>query len=363
MIKLNHAILHAFDFETSSVYLSQQELDILDQKTRSYVVRLVRKALGSIDNQSGKVAPDTPLAKRLNELSQGMRSFIDFSVELTQALWEALRKSEDLEPADVLVTFFTDTAAAKVNALTEGGEMSSQLAEAKVQALDDDDFDEINQTYLGFFILPRKLTFAHELLGQTNQIVRQDATLPNPTQKIDSYALINLDTRDFFVSDKPRKVGSIEQQILLDEILRSSAEASAKNVVHEVESIASRVAQEFGQNVCEVVAKTKATVASRVQKEEEFNPHELAGELFESNDTMRERFEEEVTQKSLPQKVVMKPSAATRLATQHKIKTDTGIEITFPTRYASNSNYLEFTRDEDGQVTILIKGVTHIENK
>ncbi len=36
--------------------------------------------------------------------------------------------------------------------------------------------------------------FIHDVNGSANEILRQDATLPSPTQKVDSYAVIDLDT-------------------------------------------------------------------------------------------------------------------------------------------------------------------------
>jgi hypothetical protein len=51
------------------------------------------------------------------------------------------------------------------------------------------------------------------------------------------------------------------------------------------------------------------------------------------------------------------------MARNHKIKTDTGIEITFPSEYAADSNYIEFTADDQGNVSIIIKNVGKIENK
>ena len=44
-------------------------------------------------------------------------------------------------------------------------------------------------------------------------------------------------------------------------------------------------------------------------------------------------------------------------------KFDTGIEISFPSEYAADANYIEFMADAQGRVSILIKNVGSIENR
>ena len=48
---------------------------------------------------------------------------------------------------------------------------------------------------------------------------------------------------------------------------------------------------------------------------------------------------------------------------KHKLKTDTGIELTIPTDYFDNTQYLEFNNCEDGTISITIKHVASIVNR
>lgn len=47
----------------------------------------------------------------------------------------------------------------------------------------------------------------------------------------------------------------------------------------------------------------------------------------------------------------------------HKIKTDTGIEITVPSDFFNNPEYIEFISNEDGTISIAIKNVGQIINR
>ncbi len=59
----------------------------------------------------------------------------------------------------------------------------------------------------------------------------------------------------------------------------------------------------------------------------------------------------------------MEKKAAQRLARNHKIRTDTGIEITFPTEYSHNPDFIEFVSMPNGMISIELKNIGNIENR
>ena len=48
---------------------------------------------------------------------------------------------------------------------------------------------------------------------------------------------------------------------------------------------------------------------------------------------------------------------------QHKIKTDTGIEISFPVEYMKNRDFIEIVTNPDGTLRIELKNINKISNK
>ncbi|MBP3884418.1 MAG: nucleoid-associated protein [Olsenella sp.] len=366
MMRISHAILHAFDFESGSYYFSERELDVSERATKSYVQRHMRKISSSADNQHGSFSEGSGFADALHGYVAGQIGFVEISEQVAQYLWEELRRCDDLEECDLLVCDFTDTKDMKVRAEQAG---SGAVAEAMVEAAQDaDGFDDLSQEFFAAVLLPRKQAFVHELGSDAtgaaaNGILRQDSTLPNPTQKVDSYVIVDLADFSIDFHDKVRTVGTEERRVIPDGLLQCSVEASSREVVETVEKIVADVAAEYGANVTEAVAQAKAVVASSADREESFAPEEVGREVFEDRPEMRERFEEAARERDLPEEVPVKRGVANRLAKNHKIKTDTGIEITFPSQYAADSNYIEFTTDSEGYVSIVIKNVGKIENK
>ena len=47
----------------------------------------------------------------------------------------------------------------------------------------------------------------------------------------------------------------------------------------------------------------------------------------------------------------------------YKIRTDTGIEISFPAEMGSNSEYIEFVNEPNGLISIELKNIGSIENR
>lgn len=66
MLTCNHTALHIFDFDTTINYESTHELDFDDKAVRSYVTRIVRKALFFADNQSDQFTGNSALPSGSN---------------------------------------------------------------------------------------------------------------------------------------------------------------------------------------------------------------------------------------------------------------------------------------------------------
>ncbi len=72
---------------------------------------------------------------------------------------------------------------------------------------------------------------------------------------------------------------------------------------------------------------------------------------------------EEAADRDLPAQLKVEPKVARRVAAKHHIRTDTGVDITFPAEFGKNPDFLEFTSNLDGTISIAIKNVSAIENR
>ena len=350
MLKVSQAILHVFDFETGSKYYSEAPLDLENRPTKSYVQRRLRKITASPESNHGEFAEDSGFAGELEHYLMGGADFQGFSVQIAEWFWEELRRSEELEQVDLLVADFVDTDVAAVDANSTDAEVDAAF-----------DGPE-GKRFFAVVLLPRKQSFVHEI-GGTNEILRMDTALPNPTAKIDTYVLVDCDSFAIDFHDKERSIGGQSIQILPDKFLQCSAAASTQEVFSEVSVIVQDVAEEYGLTPAVEVGRAKAAVAQQADRDEVVTPAEIGRVVFEDRPDVQQVFEERVREAKLPEEAPVRRGVANRLAKNHKIKTDTGIEITFPSDLADKPGYLDFATGADGTISITIGNVAHIENK
>ena len=85
--------------------------------------------------------------------------------------------------------------------------------------------------------------------------------------------------------------------------------------------------------------------------------------MFADAPQVAERFDRAVDEGVLPERVVVEKAVAKRVTRTHKIRTDTGIEVTFPAEYGENAEFIEFLSTPDGRIEIALKNIGAIENR
>lgn len=363
-MNINHAILHVFDFEGAGTTYSTRELDLQERLVKSFVQRHLRRAQGSAENKHGQFRPDSMFAGELEHyLKAG--DFVGFSRQIAEFLYSELRKCETTEPCDLLVADFEgDPVTSAAQNATD--ELDMPVTEAAA-IMEDAAFDGRGERFFALALLPRKQTYVHDVRHESGQpvcgVVRHDAALPNPTQKIDSYAFVK--TGDFTVDfhDKERVIAGSVCMLVPDGLLQCTSAASTKEVMQAVTRIVEDVANEYGANAATAVSKVKAAMQEKAEEGDFLPPWELGEEVFEDAPQMRERYEELARDEELPERVQVKRSVAHAANRSHRIRTDTGIEVTFPSEYSTNPDFIEFVTNSDGSMSIELKNIGHIENR
>ncbi len=352
MLRVGHAILHACDFESCVNVFSDEEIDLSDKKAKSYVGKICRKALSSCENRRGSFEQDSTFKAEISDYFADRASFVELSHSCAEFIASELSHMESPESCDILVADFED----------EAPQISADSSDADLDA----SFEARGRRYFIIAMLASRPAFTHEVSsgqgGVRVDISRHHAILPNPSQKIASYALIESETLEVLFCDKVREISGQSRELLPEGLLQCSSAASSKEVVETVTRIAEGIAEEFGANAALAASKAKAYVRENADDSDYLAPWDMAEEVFD-DEPMQKRFEEAVAAEHLPDKVPMEKKAAQRLARSHKIRTDTGIEITFPTEYSHNPDFIEFVSMPNGMISIELKNIANIENR
>lgn len=334
-MKVNHAILHILDFESAVNVMSQRELDLDTRAVRSFVTSHLRRARTSGDNKRGAFAEDSAFAGELKSFFFGERDFIDLSQQIAEFVSGELAKAEKVESTDVFVADFED----------------------------DDDV-----RWFAVMLMNSRMAFMHEVAREggevRNDIARHYAILPSPSQKVASFALVRASTMDVYFQDKKRKIAGEDTFLIPDGLLQCETGVSGKEAIDAVTRVVEQVAEEHGTNTAVALAKAKAAVAEAVEEDEELPPWDIVDEAFEDEPVMRDAIKASLQEEHLPERVPVERAQVERAAVRnHKIRTDTGIEISFPAEMVDNPDYIEFVNEPNGLISISLRNIGSFENR
>lgn len=335
-MKINHAILHVLDFESAVNVFSQCELDLEDNRAcRQFVTTHLRRARQSGDNKRATFAEDSAFAGELKNYFFGEREFIDLSQQVAEFISNELARADKAQSTDVLVADF-------------------------------DDDDDVR--WFAVMLLTSKQAFMHEVGTQDGNrvanITRHYAILPNPSQKVQSYCVVRASTMEIGYVDKARKIAGEDRMLISEGLLQCKTGVSGKEAIDTVTRVVEEVAEEHGANTAVALAKVKAAVAEKVEDDEELPPWDIVDEVFEDEPVIKDSVRAALTEEKMPERVPVERKQVERAAVRnHKIRTDTGIEISFPAEMGSNSDYIEFVNEPNGLISIELKKISSIENR
>ncbi len=258
-MKINHAILHILDFDSAVNVMSQRELDIESRTVRNFVTTHLRRARTSADNKRATFAENSAFGGELKGYFFGEREFVDLSQQIAEFISSELTKAEKAESTDVLVADFDDDEDAR---------------------------------WFAVMLLGSKQAFMHEVGREEgevrNDIARHYAILPNPSQKVPSYAIVRASTMEIGYVDKKRKIAGEDRMLIPDGLLQCDTGVSGKEVIDTVTRVVEEVAEEHGANTAVALAKVKAAVAEKVEDDEELPPWDIVDEVFEDEPVIKE---------------------------------------------------------------------------
>ena len=352
-VKINHAILHVLDFVSCTHTFAQEEIDLTNKNAKRYIHSQAKRSLSHMDTKRGAFSSDSLFEPRLKAYFKEECDFVDISTQIAEYFARELGHMEKAESCDMLVIDFEDDPDSRVREMTE------EEAEAA--------FEARGKQYFALILLESRLAYMHELnhseSGITrNDIARHHAILPNPSQKVATFAVIEAATFNVAFCDKLRTIAGQETWLIPEGLLQCSMEASSKETFETVKNIVEEVAAERGVNTAVAVSRAKSYVSENAEKTDELSPEDLGREIFEDDDAQK-RFEEAVAEKKLPERIVVEKAVAKRVTKSHKIHTDTGIDITFPAEYGENTDFIEFVKTPEGSISIQLKNIGSIENR
>lgn len=329
LIQVKRAVLHILNLNSGVPIYSDTELD---PEVFELLQKHLEKAWFDPSAHDSKISDINPVYKELTEYSDDKGQFIPVSKEFAGKLFQDLMFSGEENTIDFVAVDFL-----------AGG----------IQ-------------HFGILLYKNKQAYTHVVKTKdnktSNEIIQHYAILPNPSQKADMFAFINMEEWNVKFVDKKRVLEGEETYLLPDRLLNCTMPVSAKDATTKIHKIVNKVAEEFGDNACLMVSKAKAFMLEASRSDCEIEPDEIAEEVFSEHPGMKESFLEQIEHSNIKKVTAADRDYIVKANQKHKIKTDTGIEIIVPSEYMNNPDYIEFVNHPNGKISLKVKNFEQIIN-
>ena len=329
-LELQKAILHVLDGRRHHIVLSDETLDLEETQIEAYVKRYVNRCRKDTRSAQASFLDESGFAEALSKYFHGELSLSAFSAMV----------------CDDLIHYFEHEEARSFECLFI-------------------DYREDDVPYLAVILLEEIETLSTMSgtgeKGIRNTISFGNSALPAVSKPVGSFAVINMLNEEIRYVDENKWKDS--RSLLCEVLLKAKPGISGKKYLKTVQEIACEVADEYEESPAVVLGKVKNHIAESVKEGMTINTETLVEEVFEEQPKLAEAFRKRVEEVTLPKKIEVPAVSITPSFRKQRIRTDTGIEITFPAEYFQNNEFIEFRNHSDGTITIEIKQIGHITNK
>lgn len=221
------------------------------------------------------------------------------------------------------------------------------------------------QPIIGFF----KVNFQEHFVcrvdedGVVNWAIASNI-MPKATTRDYEYFLINVLERTVMMSDSQYYFdGDHRVNYLAEKILQLKAGRSEKEQVDTIRDTTVETIRECykPEEVPQKVLDYKKEIAEHVEQTGKVSVAQIEKAVFDDNEDAKALYREKLEHEQIQREpIAVSQKTGRTFMKKQKIVTDNGIEILVPVEYLKNDNVVEYVRDDEGKITILLKEIHNI---
>jgi hypothetical protein len=334
-INFKNGIMHILDPNHESAILSTKELDY-DKDTIDFLEKHVQRIFNEGDLKKASFQPgENGLLDLFQGLNSGACTLLEVSNQLAKMLFKTLKENPCIPAGDVVFTTFS----------VEG------------------------VSYFALIKFNYKHSYIHYVVntdeGSFNTIVKQRTTLPGDTQKVEECVIVNLSNYELGILEKQFEICGEKAFYLSNSIFKCDSSLSNAQKLKILDKTVAKISKKHQDEDFETVSRLRTCVSESLAESNQINVDKVAEMVFRENTHIKEEYIQEVRKAGLVEDVIEIPDTEStgKKFKNQRLKTDSGIEINFPSHMYQNKDLLEFINNPDGTISILIKNVGKIFNK
>ncbi|WP_277293225.1 nucleoid-associated protein [Veillonella montpellierensis] len=332
-MQINKAVLEIFDFHASMAAYSDKELDISDTQIQDYISSHVVKALKDPAVRTGSLSMHNCVAQVLSSYNEGRVSFLEMSNQLSQQLFEYMKQATESSIVDIIV--------------------------CEVEG---------EKSYFCVLVCQAHAAYTHIRRADENgktgaELVLYKAMLPTPSQKLQAFMAIDRADLSVRIFEPKGTYDGESCYLLSDKLLQIGTNQSTKDTVKKVKHIIGKVCEAHESDGVEALAMAKTLIAKNAEVSDTLQPEHIIDRVFAHHPMEQAEAKAELEKHDMMRPLPVAREFATKEGAYQKIKTDTGIEITFPVCYMQDKEFIEILTNDDGTLRIELKHINKIINK
>lgn len=327
-LDISQAILHVLDTHVDEPVLSAACLN-LSEENMQYLANHAIKCFLSDDTKACALADDSAVLPLLWNLED---SFVEKSCTLARDWFALMQKYPSIPAGDVIFMLLNIDGAEYFTAL----KMNYKTG------------------YVHYFSNEDNIPY--------NDIVKQTAVLPGSGGKADEAFFIETKTHAARLIEKNYDIDGHKRTYLSGEFLGCKSGMSPKEKLNFIKEAAIEVNQKFygntGVDEPELAAAVCEQYRERDVKEPDFQVGAICDKLYSDMPHAKEAFTRALESHDIKLDEPLPISgAAVRRLEKQSLRSGDGVEIKVPINLYRNENALEFIRNADGTMSLLIKNM------
>lgn len=333
VIQIHKAVLHILDSTVGVPVFSEKDLD-LNLETENFLEKHLTKIFKDDGTKDAFFHEGANKIRELCEQLAQNEDFMAISTQIATDLYQLMVSQAAIPPADLICCLF--------------------------------DADGI--PYYGVLKLNYKFNFIHYVQPEEElnaiTLIQQRTVLPSESQRLEECFLVNLNDYTIKLIEKEYEIDGTKEYYLSKLFLNCHFNLSTREKARLINKVTQQVSKKYCEDKVAPLARLRKTVTADMDENGTVNLDRVAQTVFHDNPTAQQEYLEELHQVGLVEPEVKLSTPITdKKFRNHKIQTDTGIEIKFPADYYNDQGKLEFINNADGTISILIKNIGKLTNK
>lgn len=331
-IIIRNAIVHILDSTIGMPVLSDTLLE-LGPDLNDFLRGHIYKIASSDDVKSCQFNKEESAVYNII-LEFNEENLIQISQDLSNHLYMIMNQNIDITPADLLVVTY-----------------------------------QVNSTmHLALLKMNYKESYIHitgsDVYGNTNDIIKQKATLPSESTKLSEAVLINLSDYSIELVEKKYEINGVKTNYLSKIFLQCMSKLSPKTKLNIVTKAVEQIHQKYYEEDFDKHMEAKSILHNEYIEQGSINISSLGEKIFKDNIEVREDFDQKLEKYNIEaDEVKPRNKQTTKKFEKQFLTTDTGIEINIPMDQYNNKKNVEFITNPDGTISVIIKNINHIISK